>query len=171
MKRVTYVLVAVSLLLLSRAAMSQDSSSDLRPNDRRTSELAATDEDELKTDGEGSQVAAATVGAGTRPVALEETADGSATDRRQNVIASLTIFVLAVFVGFEVITKVPPTLHTPLMSGSNAISGITLVGAIMVASGTNFTSLIGCLAVTLATINAVGGFLVTHRMLVMFTKK
>ena len=87
------------------------------------------------------------------------------------MIASLTIFVLAVFVGFEVITKVPPTLHTPLMSGSNAISGITLVGAVIVAASPGwFSPLLGFVAVTLATINAVGGFLVTHRMLAMFKR-
>lgn len=90
---------------------------------------------------------------------------------RQDVIASLTIFVLAIFVGFEVITKVPPTLHTPLMSGSNAISGITLVGAVIVGASVSFAGFVGFLAVTLATINVVGGFLVTHRMLAMFKKK
>jgi NAD(P) transhydrogenase subunit alpha len=89
------------------------------------------------------------------------------------LIASLTIFALAIFVGFEVITKVPPTLHTPLMSGSNAISGITLVGAVVVAGsgGAVLATVLGTLAVALATINVVGGFLVTHRMLKMFRKK
>ena len=91
-------------------------------------------------------------------------------------IILLTIFVLAVFVGFEIITKIPPTLHTPLMSGSNAISGITLVGAILCGLyGTGFEGFtvdaIGFLAVVFASINAVGGFLVTHRMLSMFRRK
>jgi len=89
------------------------------------------------------------------------------------LIMLLTIFVLAIFVGFEIITKVPPTLHTPLMSGSNAISGITIVGAIlsahMMADPT--TKVLATLAVIFATINVVGGFLVTHRMLEMFRKK
>jgi NAD(P) transhydrogenase subunit alpha len=88
-------------------------------------------------------------------------------------VPALTIFVLALFVGFEIITKVPPLLHTPLMSGSNAISGITLVGT-LVTSGvqlTPFTTILGFLAVAMATANAVGGFLVTHRMLEMFQKK
>ncbi|MDX9753535.1 MAG: NAD(P) transhydrogenase subunit alpha [bacterium] len=88
-------------------------------------------------------------------------------------ILILTIFVLAMFVGFEVITKVPPTLHTPLMSGSNAISGITLIGALL-STGlkvTWLTTTLGFLAIILATINVVGGFLVTHRMLSMFKKK
>jgi NAD(P) transhydrogenase subunit alpha len=86
---------------------------------------------------------------------------------------ALTIFVLAVFVGIEVITKVPPTLHTPLMSGSNAISGITLIGAILSAGiqQTTLTTILGFLAVLFATINVVGGFLVTHRMLGMFKRK
>ncbi|GAB4146259.1 MAG: NAD(P) transhydrogenase subunit alpha [Planctomycetaceae bacterium] len=89
------------------------------------------------------------------------------------LILLLSIFVLAVFLGFEVITKIPPTLHTPLMSGSNAISGITLVGALLTLE-TGFPSLakiLGCAAVILATINVVGGFLVTHRMLGMFRRK
>ncbi|MCH6562572.1 MAG: NAD(P) transhydrogenase subunit alpha [Myxococcales bacterium] len=85
----------------------------------------------------------------------------------------ITIFVLAMFVGFEVITKVPPTLHTPLMSGSNAISGITIIGALISAAAENITlsSTLGIVAVALATVNVVGGFLVTDRMLKMFTSK
>ena len=88
-------------------------------------------------------------------------------------IGCLTILVLAVFVGFEVITKVPPTLHTPLMSGSNAISGITLLGALIAAGTEEITlaSTLGFAAVVFATINVVGGFMVTHRMLRMFQKK
>lgn len=88
-------------------------------------------------------------------------------------VTALTIFVLAVFVGFEVITKVPPILHTPLMSGSNAISGITLIGALISAGSQNttLTTILGFAAVVFATINVVGGFLVTHRMLEMFRKK
>ena len=88
-------------------------------------------------------------------------------------VLALSIFVLALFVGFEVITKVPPLLHTPLMSGANAISGITLVGT-LVTSGqqlTTFTTILGFLAVAMATANVVGGFLVTHRMLGMFRGK
>jgi NAD(P) transhydrogenase subunit alpha len=85
-------------------------------------------------------------------------------------VAALTVFVLALFVGFEVISKVPPLLHTPLMSGANAISGITLVGT-LVTSGmqlTFWTTVLGFAAVAMATANVVGGFLVTHRMLKMF---
>ena len=86
------------------------------------------------------------------------------------MILLLTIFMLAVFVGFEIITKVPPTLHTPLMSGSNAISGITLIGALVSAGSdhSTLTTVLATVAVALATINVVGGFLVTNRMLAMF---
>ena len=88
------------------------------------------------------------------------------------LIPLLTIFMLAVFVGFEIITKVPPLLHTPLMSGSNAISGITIIGAMLaVASSNETTTILGFLALVIATVNVVGGFLVTHRMLGMFRKK
>jgi NAD(P) transhydrogenase subunit alpha len=89
------------------------------------------------------------------------------------LILLLTVFVLAVFVGVEIITKIPPTLHTPLMSGSNAISGITLIGAVLAAGSDHSTmsSVLGFLAVVLATVNVVGGFLVTNRMLAMFKQK
>lgn len=82
----------------------------------------------------------------------------------------LTVFVLAVFVGFEVISKVPPTLHTPLMSGANAIHGIILVGAVLVAghAESGLTLVVALVAIVLATINLVGGFVVTDRMLEMF---
>ncbi len=85
----------------------------------------------------------------------------------------LTVFVLAIFVGFEVITKVPPILHTPLMSGANAISGITVIGAILaVGTGAETTTVVlGFIALVGATINVVGGFLVTHRMLKKFRSK
>ena len=91
----------------------------------------------------------------------------------ETFIFNLFIFVLAAFVGFEVISKVPPTLHTPLMSGANAISGITLIGALLVAGQTDSTlgSYIGFAAIVLATINVAGGFMVTDRMLEMFKKK
>ncbi|MFQ5987133.1 MAG: NAD(P) transhydrogenase subunit alpha [Thermoplasmata archaeon] len=91
-----------------------------------------------------------------------------------DLIIGIFIFVLAIFVGFEVITKVPPTLHTPLMSGANAISGIVLIGALSVAAGTgdvNLSVVLGLGAVVLATINVVGGFLVTDRMLQMFKRE
>lgn len=91
------------------------------------------------------------------------------------LVLSFTIFILALFVGVELINKVPPTLHTPLMSGTNAISGIVIVGAI-ISAGTNglsptLASILGFIAVTLASINIVAGFMVTDRMLNMFKKK
>lgn len=89
-------------------------------------------------------------------------------------IIHVTLFVLAIFLGFELITKVPPTLHTPLMSGSNAISGVTIVGAILAAGHSGSETLVnvlGFIAVALATINVVGGFMVTNRMLAMFKRK
>ena len=86
----------------------------------------------------------------------------------------LTIFVLALFVGFEIISKVPRQLHTPLMSGSNAISGITIVGALIVAAkseGFDLYAILGALAVAFAMFNVVGGYVVTDRMLRMFKRK
>lgn len=96
------------------------------------------------------------------------TGDGSGA-----LMLLLTIFLLAVLLGFEIITKIPPTLHTPLMSGSNAISGITLLGAILATGagdGAVATSL-GFVAVVFATMNVVGGFVVTNRMLSMFRSR
>jgi len=83
------------------------------------------------------------------------------------------VFVLAMFVGFEIITKVPPKLHTPLMSGSNAISGISIVGALLIVGGghTPLMRWLGLAALIMATINVVGGFMVTDRMLQMFRSK
>ena len=91
----------------------------------------------------------------------------------QSFLMLVYIFVLAIFVGFELITKVPPTLHTPLMSGSNAISGISIVGALLSAGMAEYTisTTLGLVAVIFAMINVVGGYLVTDRMLKMFKKK
>lgn len=101
-------------------------------------------------------------------IELAPTTAGSGT-----LILLITIFVLAVFVGVEIITKIPPTLHTPLMSGSNAISGITVVGAILESGkdGGTASTVLGLIAVVLATVNVVGGFVVTDRMLSMFKSK
>ena len=90
------------------------------------------------------------------------------------LILLLALFVLSLFLGVELITKVPPTLHTPLMSGTSAVSGITLVGALLAAGSDSSPLLVnglGFIAVTLATINVVGGYLVTNRMLAMFKRK
>jgi len=90
-----------------------------------------------------------------------------------DIVMLLTVFVLAIFVGFEIITKVPATLHTPLMSGANAISGITIIGAIVAAHNNELaiSTILGMAALIFATINVVGGFAVTHRMLDMFRGK
>lgn len=106
------------------------------------------------------------------PVILPLMAQADSSSAAGTFIVGLTIFVLAIFVGFEIITKIPATLHTPLMSGSNAISGITLVGALLAAgSYPGFAKLLGFLAIILATVNVVGGFLVTHRMLEKFRRR
>ena len=92
----------------------------------------------------------------------------------ETLLVGITVFVLAVFVGIEVINRVPATLHTPLMSGTNAIHGIVLVGAMLIAGAAGKDTLltvIGFLAVILGTLNVVGGFVVTDRMLQMFKKK
>src|SRR3989338_5476911 len=91
----------------------------------------------------------------------------------EQILTSFFIFILAVFIGFEIISKIPPTLHTPLMSGSNAISGITIIGALICAGSKNLeaTTVLGLVAVIFAMINVVGGFVVTDRMLLMFKKK
>jgi len=91
----------------------------------------------------------------------------------EGIVGGIVIFVLAMIIGFEVITIVPPTLHTPLMSGSNAISGIIIVGALLVAGRELdlLNSTMGFVAVVFAMVNVMGGFLVTDRMLQMFKKK
>ena len=134
----------------SESSLSDATSpSDRSPDDRDGTAQGASDQDNGK-----------------------QASPSSRPTRQDMLVASLAIFLLAVFVGFEVITKVPPTLHTPLMSGSNAISGITIVGALIVAGeGWGLASFLGFVAVILATINVVGGFLVTHRMLAMFKKR
>ena len=93
------------------------------------------------------------------------------------LVASITVFVLAIFLGFELISKVPPTLHTPLMSGANAISGITIVGALILSNAEfnngdpGTASWLALIALIMATINVVGGFMVTNKMLEMIAGK
>ena len=89
------------------------------------------------------------------------------------LIASLYVFVLAAFLGYQVISRVPPLLHTPLMSATNAISGISLIGSIVIAGAhhTRLSTMLGFIAVTTATVNVVGGFGITDRMLKMFQKR
>lgn len=108
---------------------------------------------------------------GTKQVV--EATDAATSGGAGQLILLFTVFVLAVFLGFEIITKIPPTLHTPLMSGSNAISGIAVLGAILAAGSENGAAAkwLGMIAVILATMNVVGGFAVTNRMLSMFKSK
>ena len=89
------------------------------------------------------------------------------------LITAVFVFILSIFVGFEIIAKVPPTLHTPLMSGANAISGVTVIGALICSGARNYElgTILGLLAIVFATINVVGGFLVTDRMLQMFKRR
>jgi len=89
-----------------------------------------------------------------------------------SLVTNLTLFVLAGFLGYEIITKIPTNLHTPLMSGANAISGITLIGSVLVAGSgeTTLATVLGVLAVVMATINVVGGYLVSHFMLSQFNR-
>ena len=110
------------------------------------------------------------------PAVVADSDDAAADHKYAMLMAGLTIFVISIFVGVEVITKVPQKLHTPLMSGSNAISGITIVGAILVsaecaAQDNGLAVVLVGIAIALAMINVVGGFGVTHRMLSMFTKR
>jgi NAD(P) transhydrogenase subunit alpha len=89
------------------------------------------------------------------------------------LVENLTLFVLSAFVGYEIITKIPTNLHTPLMSGANAISGITLLGSVVVAGSgsTTLATVLGFVAVVMATVNVVGGYLVSHFMLSEFSQK
>ncbi|MGH7202587.1 MAG: NAD(P) transhydrogenase subunit alpha [Planctomycetaceae bacterium] len=107
------------------------------------------------------------------PHCLLAAAETATSDDFLVPVLLVTVFVLAVFVGFEIIAKIPPTLHTPLMSGSNAISGITIIGALLSleADAHLLAKILGFVAVVLATINVGGGFQVTHRMLSMFRRK
>ncbi len=164
--------VAAIMVLLVLASPLSLSTALGQTADPATKKVPAAVEADPTDDASPSDAAVAPADADV-PSDREEPAVEPKLTRQDMLIASLTIFMLAIFVGFEVITKVPPTLHTPLMSGSNAISGITIVGALIVAgSGLGwFASFLGFIAVVLATINVVGGFLVTHRMLAMFKKR
>lgn len=102
--------------------------------------------------------------------------EGTGTMTAAAVIAAIYVFVLAAFLGYQVISRVPPLLHTPLMSATNAISGISLVGSIVIAGGTGphhskVATVLGLIAVVCSTTNVVGGFVITDRMLRMFKRK
>lgn len=173
-------------LLLAQVDVPVEKAAPASPSDKKAvaEEEKAEETSEVATEAEVQAVAtspeaAPEVVSGPKPAPAVAAAPAESNNQNEaeskanwrRLIGSLTVFVLAIFVGFEVITKVPPTLHTPLMSGSNAISGITLVGAVIVAASISFSGFVGLIAVTLATVNAVGGFMVTHRMLAMFKKR
>ena len=164
--------VATLLLVLTGVhGMARESGQEAKTPPVKNTEEVST-ESKKSTAGEGAGGDQQPVGESESEPAGEPVKKKVDIDSRgKAMIASLTIFVLAIFVGFEIITKVPPTLHTPLMSGSNAISGITLVGAVIVAGHAGGAPWLGMVAVSLATVNVVGGFLVTHRMLSMFVKR
>ena len=162
MQRPTSILLSLAILV---AALLCSDCGAQQPINEATTEDASQIETAAEPMAERNELAA------NQPTA--ELASLATVTREQTFIASLTIFALAIFVGFELITKVPPTLHTPLMSGSNAISGIALVGAALMAANTNskWAMFFGLVGVILATVNVVGGFMVTDRMLSMFKKK
>lgn len=169
------LLIALTSPLSLPTAWGQRSEPKKKPA-AEADESQSSKESQSRKEGQDEADAPSPSDADEEPEAQEPAADDAPAEQRfsrqEMLIASLTIFVLAVFVGFEVITKVPPTLHTPLMSGSNAISGITIVGALIVSGrGLWFAPVLGFIAVVLATVNVVGGFLVTHRMLAMFKKR
>lgn len=155
MRSTTNILVCVLLLFgaFTMAGCSPGQKVDETPTDESTADVEQLDE--------------------VTTAMQDVIADAGGMSRSDALIAALTIFVVAIFLGFELITKVPPTLHTPLMSGSNAISGITVVGAVLMA-GCNeggMAAFLGMIAVAMAMVNVVGGFMVTDRMLSMFKKK
>ncbi len=155
---VALALAALWIVVL-RPATAQD--------DRTVPEPAA----ELSAEGATSSDGANVVAVGT-PEQRELDAQLRRERRLRSLVSSITIFVIAIFLGVELINRVPATLHTPLMSGSNAISGITVVGAVIVAGvGGRVAPFLGFAAVVLAMINVVGGYLVTHRMLLMFKRR
>mgnify|MGYP002633209265 CR=1 FL=1 len=161
----------LAILVLSTIALSR---AGAQPRDDSPSDNNAKSND--KDNSENSGTKKSTKKVKDEPSVKKKDKDAKSAIKavvRRDAMGSLTVFVLAIFIGFELITKVPPTLHTPLMSGSNAISGITIVGAVLVAGSSSggFSSILGLLAVVLATVNVVGGFLVTHRMLAMFQKR
>ena len=166
------LLVATLLLVLSAAhGLARESTQKAKSTPPKNTEEVSAESKKSPVD-EGADADQQPVDESDSDSAGEPVKKEVDSDYRGKVmIASLTIFVLAIFVGFEIITKVPPTLHTPLMSGSNAISGITLVGAVIVAGHASGAPWLGMVAVSLATVNVIGGFLVTHRMLSMFVKR
>lgn len=180
-KRVLWSVRAVAALMLMVASVAIFSSafaSPMRqtdsPGPKVSGAVVAQDEvDATKANADEAQIESG-LGSGATTEEKSEAMDEAASfGKGARLMASFTVFLLAVFVGVEVINKVPPTLHTPLMSGSNAISGITVIGSLLTAGHIigGFGAVLGMIATILAMINVVGGFLVTHRMLLMFKKR
>lgn len=169
-----YLLVLFSMFAYL-AGVSASQGQDTAGGQDKTTKSSAEPEGTIPpaTSTESADTSTADESASVSDAAATDNKPAAASNRVVVLIGSLTIFILAIFVGFEIINKVPPTLHTPLMSGSNAISGITIVGALL-ATGfakIGFGSFFGMAAIVLAMINVAGGFWVTHRMLAMFKKK
>lgn len=180
---VAFLFAVVALCGMGEVCLAEDATPPAQT--KAESSANAKDKDKEKSTAAANPAPAAKALSDAGAIDKDEAADAEkkARDEKANarwrtLMVGLTVFVLAVFVGFEVIAKVPPTLHTPLMSGSNAISGITIVGSIVIAGhgvGSSlvegFSSFVGMVAVALAAINVVGGLLVTHRMLAMFKRR
>ncbi len=168
---------AVMLLVASVAIFSSAFASPMRqtdsPGPKVSGAVVAQDEVDATAKAKVNESPTETSSGATTEEKPEPKHEAASFGKGARLMASFTVFLLAVFVGVEVINKVPPTLHTPLMSGSNAISGITIIGALLTAGhvGGGFGATLGMIAGIFAMINVVGGFLVTHRMLMMFKKR
>ena len=158
------IMLGAYLFLFAGFLLAQDNTSPALENTVAEQSDAPADDDTAAADTDADDTD------------TDDTDADDTDDKYAMLMAGLTIFVISIFVGVEVITKVPQKLHTPLMSGSNAISGITIVGAILVsaecaAQDNGLAVVLVGIAIALAMINVVGGFGVTHRMLSMFTKR
>lgn len=168
------IMLGAYLFLFAGFLLAQDNTSPASENTVAEQTVAEqSDAPVAVADADTADTADAADAADTADTATVSDADN---DKYAMLMAGLTIFVISIFVGVEVITKVPQKLHTPLMSGSNAISGITIVGAILVsaecaAQNNGLAVVLVGIAIALAMINVVGGFGVTHRMLSMFMKR
>lgn len=168
---------AVMLLVASVAIFSSAFASPMRqtdsPGPKVSGAVVAQDEVDAAAKAKVDESPTEISSGATTEEKSEAKHEAASFGKGARLMASFTVFLLAVFVGVEVINKVPPTLHTPLMSGSNAISGITIIGALLTAGhvGGGFGAALGMIAAIFAMINVVGGFLVTHRMLMMFKKR
>ena len=171
------IMLGAYLFLFAGFLLAQDNTPPALENTVAEQSDAPADADTDAADTDAADTDADAADTDAADDAADDADDDDADDDKYAMLmAGLTIFVISIFVGVEVITKVPQKLHTPLMSGSNAISGITIVGAILVsaecaAQDNGLAVVLVGIAIALAMINVVGGFGVTHRMLSMFTKR